>query len=501
MPLTEIKEIADSLYKAGNMECTLWYNQALSIPQSGFDRKDWETLASIYSNYAGYWLEDRDNAVMAFPLLQKAIEIDRAKCRPEFALTGAYVSLSRIYYNYGNRDKAMSTLRDALRQNLRSDRPYRSNYVIANLIIMALEAERADSLAEDIKLWQRKGNLSAPMGRYCQEMAKAITEYNARDFDNAVSHALKALSSLDSETGNDTYRCYTYIAIAEALSKASQNEKALSYLEKAASIPIADNLRLFTCTWAGRLKESILANKGMGADAAQSKIQTLMMRDSLINSRSYTVIRDLEKVEETEMLHTDLEKSERERTLLEDRHRLQSMILIIVSLAAAIIIALLAWALAKSRKLNQCNRALFQKNVEAIEISNPVGKTVSAHNPPDDDDISASAFESIKQFMMTRQEIYKPDFTIEEMASHIGMSVKQISKAINGLSGNNFNNFLAEYRIKEAERIILSNTGANRPKLEAVAEMVGYRSRSHFSKVFKDVTGMTPSEFSRQSLA
>ena len=103
--------------------------------------------------------------------------------------------------------------------------------------------------------------------------------------------------------------------------------------------------------------------------------------------------------------------------------------------------------------------------------------------------------------MMTRQEIYKPDFTIEEMASHIGMSVKQISKAINGLSGNNFNNFLAEYRIKEAERIILSNTGANRPKLEAVAEMVGYRSRSHFSKVFKDVTGMTPSEFSRQSLA
>ncbi len=396
----------------------------------------------------------------------------------------------------------MNTLRSALRQNLLSDRPHRSNYVLANLIIMSMEAERADSLTDDIKLWQRKGNIAAPMGQYCQEMTKAIADYNAGNFEKSVSHALNALSSLDSETGNDTYSCYTYIAIADALAKASENEEALSYLEKAASIPIADNLRLFTCTWAGRLKESILANKGMGADAAQSKIQTLMMRDSLINSRSYTVIRDLEKVEETELLHTNLEKSERERTLLEDRNRLQSMILIIVSLAAAIIIALLGWALVKSRRLNQCNRALFQKNVEAIERALPISENVAEAVATNDEAIpDMTAFESIKDFMMTRREIYKPDFTIEEMAGLSGMSVKQISKAINGLSGNNFNNLLAEYRIKEAERIILSNTGANRPKLEAVAEMVGYRSRSHFSKVFKDVTGMTPSEFSRQSLA
>lgn len=47
---------------------------------------------------------------------------------------------------------------------------------------------------------------------------------------------------------------------------------------------------------------------------------------------------------------------------------------------------------------------------------------------------------------------------------------------------------------------MLADTEAMRTMtIETVAEKAGYRSRTHFSKVFKTVTGLTPAQFSKQT--
>ena len=100
--------------------------------------------------------------------------------------------------------------------------------------------------------------------------------------------------------------------------------------------------------------------------------------------------------------------------------------------------------------------------------------------------------------MENNKEIYEPGFSIEQMSEILGLTVRQISKAINCRASKNFSIFLSEYRIREACRILLEDQSGVRPTIEQVAERVGYRSRSHFSRTFKTVTGLTTTEFLRQ---
>ena len=57
-----------------------------------------------------------------------------------------------------------------------------------------------------------------------------------------------------------------------------------------------------------------------------------------------------------------------------------------------------------------------------------------------------------------------------------------------------FFDFIATYRIREAEKILL-DPDQNHLTVEEIAEEVGYISKSAFNKTFKRITGKTPSEY------
>ena len=57
---------------------------------------------------------------------------------------------------------------------------------------------------------------------------------------------------------------------------------------------------------------------------------------------------------------------------------------------------------------------------------------------------------------------------------------------------------MATYRIEEAQRI-LANAGQHL-KIEEIAEMVGYNSKSAFNPAFKKITQQTPSQYRKKSI-
>ncbi|MCK7460839.1 MAG: helix-turn-helix domain-containing protein [Sphingobacterium sp.] len=71
---------------------------------------------------------------------------------------------------------------------------------------------------------------------------------------------------------------------------------------------------------------------------------------------------------------------------------------------------------------------------------------------------------------------------------------EKISYVLNEVIQKNFYGVINEYRIKEAEELLLKD-GLNQMKIEVLGEMVGFQSKSSFNACFKKVTGMTPSEF------
>lgn len=84
--------------------------------------------------------------------------------------------------------------------------------------------------------------------------------------------------------------------------------------------------------------------------------------------------------------------------------------------------------------------------------------------------------------------------SLSSISKAINEKPHHISQVINEKLGKNFFDLLAEYRVEEAKKILRDPNSENLT-IEEVAEQVGYNSKAAFNKVFKSLTGLTPSEF------
>ncbi len=57
--------------------------------------------------------------------------------------------------------------------------------------------------------------------------------------------------------------------------------------------------------------------------------------------------------------------------------------------------------------------------------------------------------------------------------------------------GKSFSDYLKEYRIDKAKKLLVNN----KLKIYEIAEKVGYSDPKYFCKVFKESTGMSPKEY------
>lgn len=94
------------------------------------------------------------------------------------------------------------------------------------------------------------------------------------------------------------------------------------------------------------------------------------------------------------------------------------------------------------------------------------------------------------------EEHYAQVIRLEDVAEHIGFSTYYFTKFFKKNTGKTFINFLNEYRIEKAKWILLNE---DLPILELM-ERTGFVSTKTFYRVFKQVTGSSPSQFKAEHL-
>jgi len=99
------------------------------------------------------------------------------------------------------------------------------------------------------------------------------------------------------------------------------------------------------------------------------------------------------------------------------------------------------------------------------------------------------------ELLIEKEEIHKDlDLTLDSLAKSLTVNRNYLSKAINRVTGKNFNTYINEYRIKEAIKI-LSSKKSDVISIDAIALEVGFSNRISFYQSFKKMTGLSPSEF------
>jgi AraC-like DNA-binding protein len=137
------------------------------------------------------------------------------------------------------------------------------------------------------------------------------------------------------------------------------------------------------------------------------------------------------------------------------------------------------------KQVKMSDKALME-NIETLPLNNTENNSLN-------DDYALKYQKIVAFFEATK--IYKDkEINLFKVADLLQMPYKDISKVINRCSEKNFNQFLNEFRINEAKRLI-KNNDFEKYNLNWIAEEVGFNSRSTFFAVFKSLVGMTPNEF------
>jgi AraC-like DNA-binding protein len=100
----------------------------------------------------------------------------------------------------------------------------------------------------------------------------------------------------------------------------------------------------------------------------------------------------------------------------------------------------------------------------------------------------------ILEYLAVEKPYVKSDFSMNDLCNSLNINRRKVSYVMNDVIRKNFYGVINEYRVKEAEELLLKDE-MNQMKIEFLGEMVGFQSKSSFNACFKKVTGMTPSEY------
>lgn len=111
----------------------------------------------------------------------------------------------------------------------------------------------------------------------------------------------------------------------------------------------------------------------------------------------------------------------------------------------------------------------------------------------DEDERLRNLYTMIIDKMNDEKPYLDPDFSLPALSSMLNRSERYISIAIRSAGGTNFNRMVIGFRVEEACRLIRKyGTGMT---MNEVGVRSGFANRMSFTRRFKEMTGMSPTEF------
>jgi AraC-like DNA-binding protein len=100
----------------------------------------------------------------------------------------------------------------------------------------------------------------------------------------------------------------------------------------------------------------------------------------------------------------------------------------------------------------------------------------------------------ILNLMEVEKPYLEPDFTLSDLTDRLNSNTYYVSQTINQELGQTFPEFINTFRVETARRLLRESD----MKILAVALESGFNNKNTFNRVFKKLTGMTPSAYRKR---
>lgn len=108
--------------------------------------------------------------------------------------------------------------------------------------------------------------------------------------------------------------------------------------------------------------------------------------------------------------------------------------------------------------------------------------------------VDQTVIANLEQLMKQQRYYINPDITLDKLAEEVGMPSRKLSMTIRTHYQQSFYDFINNYRIVEAKRM-LDEPAELRKSITDIYLEVGFNSKSVFNSFFKRTEGITPSEY------
>jgi AraC-like DNA-binding protein len=201
----------------------------------------------------------------------------------------------------------------------------------------------------------------------------------------------------------------------------------------------------------------------------------------------------LMRVEERKHLsELQLKNEQLNAVIIKSKGYRRSFIIAFVGLLAAG--SILVFYIILYRKKREAYRVLVRKSQQwAADTEESVQPNNYSFPSTAPDEFDVSIMNSIDEVML-REKLYTDTaLSLDMLAKKLNMKRNHISEAINRCTNKNFNNYVNEYRIKEAIHILSKKDAGI--TIDQLSYNVGFNDRFNFYRIFKKITGLSPTEF------
>ena len=378
-----------------------------------------------------------------------------------------------------------------------------------NLLYLAIKYDKTKEVVKEVQAYQDAKKRYGVGDNIAEVLCTAIEYYNTGNYDKAFEILQTPINRPESLSEQDHIQSQALAKLAQyaVLAKSGKRAEALNLLLQHEQF-LRENEMPFEQLEALQLIWQHYEKDGNKAMADKYALQYYITKDEFFNKSKAG------KMDQAK-LNLELEQTRDRIQEMSYRQRMQTIVM-----WGSVIIALLAFALLgmlymNYRKTKRTNRLLYEKNIALLAANQelrPVAAVTAPVDPVDADDKPESdekpandvptqadreLLDKVTQVLESSQEVYGEKFSLNRLAELVGTNHKYVSRAINICKGCNFNVLLNEYRVKEACRRLMDIENYGGYTIESIANGVGFKSRSNFAAVFKEIVGLTPSAFQK----
>lgn len=449
----------------------------------------------------------------AYESLQTAIEIsDRAgidKARTRLSMGGMFHLIADQSGAPDLYRKAVAEYATAIREALKENDDNTVDIAFVNTLIVCRSLGETATLDS---LYGKYGSLPGDSKLPRRRFAKAL--YRATAGNPAALDSLdREISLLPDDKEYVRLRFIGIKTLAELYLEQNNPVRAESEANRALEYSLTHGLRDAELE-TRLLLSDILNRRGDMKGSLDQRDQYLRIKEEMLGSKQ------LQRLDELRFL-ADLRAADEKLALIKEQRRQQTIVIVALLTLFVMAVTFILIIIHKNHRLRQAYDSLSQrfqailaaddrerkllKRIADIEENHPV--TDTAETSPQTKYEGSSLGDKQRERILSRLAditadpdiICSPGCSISKLSEVIGCNTKYLSQIINDEYNCNFNSFINEIRIKEASRRIMAGGEWDKLTMEAIANSVGFKSRSTFSQLFKQYTGMTPAEFRRHA--